>query len=556
MLHPALFLKALFVIGGVAVATARGAEPATKTEPPPAPTFTQKLKIVERYEASLPKDTIGRAKTTAAVRPHQGVPALWINDRPVTPIAMIPIGHFPRDVCRDFAAAGVHVYSHILWTWARIVPESKARSPEECNDWWLGPGRYAFERVDRQVQAIIEADPQAYIFLRVKLNPPAWGIKAHPDELSQHADGRRGPQHSMASEKWEEAYERMLRDLIGHVEASRYAGHIIGYQPAGGEASEWYWWDHGKGLIDYSPAARARFRKWLKERYAGDAASLAKAWNDPQVTFETAEPPGEAARQATEHLLFRDALKARPVLDYQRFLTDMTVHNITKSCRICKEATGGRKIAGVFYGYSFHYAATARGPWNLGFLGLKQVLDCPYVDFLCSPTDYALRRGGEPGNFVSVYTASYQLHGKLYWDEVDTRTYHYRGPERYRVETLPETLAVHERALGYGLTKGTALWWFTLAGDHTFHDEAIMEDIARLQQAAEASLAVDKSHVRDIAVLADEQSFLYMRMGAKALMQPLARDMHRQLATMGVPFDMYLLSDVADPRNRSHPGEQ
>jgi len=113
---------------------------------------------------------------------------------------------------------------------------------------------------------------------------------------------------------------------------------------------------------------------------------------------------------------------------------------------------------------------------------------------------------------------------------------------------LPETLAVHRRALGYGLTKGTALWWFTLAGDVTFHDDAIIEDIARLQQAGQASLAVDKSHVRDIAVLADEQSYLYMRMGAKPLMQPLMREMHDQLATMGAPFDMYLLSDIADAR--------
>jgi hypothetical protein len=522
------------------------ASPASKPKPADVPSFAKRLKIVERYENSLPKDTIGSAKTTAAVRPHQGVPALWINDQPVAPIAMIPIEHFPRDVCRDFAAAGVHVYSHILWTWARVIPESKAQNLDDCTDWWLGRGKYAFERVDRQVQAIIEGDPQAYIFLRLKLEPPAWWVSENPDELSQYEDGRRAAQYSMASEKWEGTYERMLRDLIAHVEASSYAGHIIGYQPAGGEASEWYWYGHSKGLIDYSPAARQRFRKWLNERYAGDVAAMQKAWNDPQVTFATAQPPSEQARKATEHLLFRDVSKAGQVLDFQRFLTAITVHNITKSCRICKEATGGRKISGVFYGYSFHYAPTSRGPWNLGFLGLREVLDSPYVDFICSPTDYTYRRGGEPGNFVSVYTDSYQLHKKLYWDEVDTRTYHYRGRERYAASTLPETLAMHERALGYGLTKGTALWWFTLVGDHTFHEDAIMEDIARIQRASQASVAVDKSHVRDIAVLADEQSFLYMRMGAKPLMQPLTRDMHYQLATMGAPFDMYLLSDVAN----------
>ena len=302
-------------------------------------------------------------------------------------------------------------------------------------------------------------------------------------------------------------------------------------------------------MIDYSPAARKRFQKWLREHYQEDTAALKKAWNETAVTFDTADPPSEKARRASEHLLFREAGKARRVIDFQQFLTDITVHNVKKSCRICKEATDSRKIVGVFHGYSFHFAASGTGAfsqWNLGFLGLKDVLDCPYVDFISSPTDYAHRRGGEPGNFVSVYTDSYHLHQKLYWDEVDTRTCYYRGPAGCNVRTVPETLAVHERALGYGLTKGTALWWFTLTGDHTFHDNAIMEDIARIQQASKASVAVDKSHVREIAVLADDQSFLYMRMGAKPLMRPLTRDMHDQLATMGAPFDMYLLSDVAN----------
>lgn len=527
---------------------AQPAAPDEKPQPEPEPDLSRKLKIVERYERCLPKDTIGPAKTTAAVRAHEGVAALWINDRPVAPIAMIPIGHFPRDVCRDFAAAGVHIYSHILWTWARIVPEAKNQDLDGSTDWWLGPGEYAFERVDRQVQAIIEADPRAYIFLRVKLNPPAWWVSRHPDELSAHPDGRRAPQYSLASEVWEETYERMLRDLIRHVEQSPYAGHIIGYQPAGGEASEWYWWGHGGGLIDYSPAARDRFRKWLRSRYAGQVAALRQAWNDPQVTFETATPPSEEARRTSEHGFFRDARRARAVIDYQQFLSDMTAGNIKRSCRIVKEATEGRKITGVFYGYSFHYAPSRVGNWNLGFLGLKEVLESPHVDFICSPTDYSYRRGGEPGNFVSAYTASYLLHDKLYWDEVDTRTHHYHGSSPYATRSLAETLSVHQRALGYSLTKGTALWWFTLCGDNTFHDEAIMADIARLQRAALANLGVSKTHVHEVAVLADEQTFLSLRMGVRELMQPLTQALHYKLATMGAPFDMYLLSDIACPR--------
>ncbi len=510
--------------------------------------FEQKLKIVEEYEKNIPKDTIGAQKTTAVVKPHKGVPALWINDKPVFPMAMIPIGVFPKDVCRDFAAAGVHIYSHIIWSSrSGLTGGAVLAKPSEIH-WWLGPGQYAFERLDRQIQTIIAADPQAYIFLRVKLNPPAWWRKANPDELTHYEDGSRGPQYSMASEVWEKTYERMLRDLIRHIESSSYAGHIIGYQPAGGSASEWYWWGFRKGMIDYSPAARNRFRKWLNERYHGDVQLLRKSWNDLDVTFETAEPPSGKARKQSEYLLFRDPRQAGHVMDFQRFLGDVTTHNIVKSCRICKEETGGKKIVGVFYGYSLYTCTGPNELWNCGYLGLRKVLDCPHVDFLCSPTDYAKRRGGTPGNFVSAYTASYILHNKLYWDEADVRTCLCTSREPWANRSLSETLSVFERGFGYMLTKGTALWWFTLTGDDTFHQDEMMEDIAKMQKIGENNMSVDKKPIHDVAVLADEESYYRMRMGVKELTQPLIRDMQLKLATMGAPYDMYLLSDIANEK--------
>ncbi|MEN6497789.1 MAG: LamG-like jellyroll fold domain-containing protein [Thermoguttaceae bacterium] len=524
------------------------ATPAESTKKTAASTdpFQQKLRIVEQYERRLPADTIASAKTTASVAMHGGVPALQVNGQPVFPMAMVPIGHFPTKPCRDFAAAGIHLYSHILWTWAVITPHDPTKATES-SEWWLGDGQYAFERVDRQIQAIVDADPQAQIFLRVKINVPNWWLKGHPDELARHEDGTPAEQASLASELWEETYQRMLRDLIRHIEGSAYAGHIIGYQPAGGESSEWYWWGYNKGLIDYGPAAVKRFRKWLRERYGNDQDRLRAAWNDSQVGFGNSLPPGQAAREASEYGLFRDARKAQAVIDYRRFLSDITAHNIIRSCRICKEETQGRKITGIFYGYSLHYAAS-RSLANLGFLGLKQVLESPFVDFLCSPTDYQHRRGGEPGNFVADYTASYRLHGKLYWDEADVRTHLFRGQASYAVRSLPETLAVLQRGFGYMLTKGTALWWFTLAGDDTFHDIAIMEDIARMHQAGLASMPLSKQPPHDVAVLVDEESFFHLRMAAGDVTRPLLREMHDALATMGAPFDMYLLSDLADRR--------
>jgi len=501
--------------------------------------FAKKLKIVEQYERNLPTDTIGSQKTTSSVKAYQGMPTLHINGKPVFPMAMIAIGHYPTQVCRDFAAAGIQLYSHIIWSSGSVLKKP---------DWWLGPGKYDFAEIDRQILSIIKADPQAYVFLRVKLNPPAWWLKAHPDEMTHYEDGRRGPQCSMASEVWEKTYERMLRDLIRHVEGSAYAGHIIGYQPAGGSASEWFWWGYRKGLIDYGPAARKRFQKWLKDRYHGDPGLLRSAWNDPEVTFQTAAPPSGQARKQAEYGIFRDPKKAGNVMDYQRFLSEVTAHNVIQSCRICKEETRGSKMVGVFYGYSLFTCLGPNELWNCGYLGLEKVLHSPYVDFFASPTDYNRRVAGDPGNFISAYTASYLLHGKLYWDEADYRTHLSSTGESWVTHSLPETLSVFERGFAYMLTKGTALWWFTLAGDHTFHQDEMMEDIAKMREIGQDNVDVSKEHLHEIAVLADEESYFRMRMGVSALTRPLMRDMQLKLATMGAPYDMYLLSDIADRR--------
>ncbi len=498
------------------------------------PEFKTELPMVEAYKRNLPKSP-GQKQITASVKLGDGLPALVIDGKPVFPMAMMP-EPYASDAeitlsCRDFAAAGVDLYSEIFWSWMR--------PGNGCAGWWVGPGKYDFDRIDRRIRAILKANPRAMIFPRLKLNPPDWWLKANPDEIVRGADGAPGEQASLASAKWEAAYAEMLRDVVRHMESSDYAGHIVGYHPAGGESSEWFWWGRSH-TIDFSPAAVRRLRQWLRDRYQNDEPAFRRAWGDEKLSFDTAQPPGAEFRRATEHMLFRHPRVARPVVDYAQFLSDMVSRNIDRSCRIVKEETGGRKLAGVFYGYSSYCMDTD------GFYGLARVVDSPHVDFLCSPTAYDRRRGGEPGVFVSAYTGSYRLHGKLYWDEVDTRTHLCTSFVHYRTATPEETVSVVERACGHALTSGTGLWWFLLAGNATFHDVPTMDAVARTRQAAETALAADRRPIHEVAVFADEPSMLYSTTNAP-FRRALLRGTRDELATMGAPYDYYLLSDIAHP---------
>lgn len=499
------------------------------------PEFKTKLPLVAAYERN-PRSRPGRKQVSSAINLHRGAPTIHVDGKPVYAMAMMPEPYVSDEQitlsCRDFAAAGLNLYSEIFWSWMK---------PQQgCHGWWLGPGRYDFEKIDGRINAILEADPEALLFPRIKLNPPDWWLQAHPDEIALQADGTSGQQASLASELWEEAYERMLRDVVRHMETSDYAGHVVGYQPAGGRASEWFWWGEN-GRMDCSPAAKRRFRAWLAERYQGDIQALRQAWSDDTLTFDRAEPPTLPFRQATEHLFFRDPQKARAVIDYRRFLSDMVSRNIVRSCGIVKDETRGTKFAGVFYGYS-SYCTTQNG-----FQGLADVLASGDVDFLCAPTAYDYRRGGDPGSHISTYNGSYRLHNKLYWDEVDTRTHLCSALVHYRTATPAETVSVLQRSFGYSLTKGTGLWWFLLAGNATFHQAEIMDAIAQMKRAGDVGLQADRSPVHDVAVFVDEPSMLYSNSNP-ALRKALLRTTLDELACMGAPCDIYLLSDMNHPK--------
>ena len=258
------------------------------------PFFRKKLPSVAQYEKTIPADLLKNTKTVCEVRKLNGIPRLFINGKVHDSTAMMPSPYVDHAEvflsCRDFAAAGIHIYSDILWT---THPKKQ---------WWQGEGKYDFSWVDERIRAIVKADPDALIFPRVKLDPPAWWSRENPDQMITDSDGTKVNMVSMASEKWTALYSRMLRDLIAHMESMDYAGHIIGYQPAGGQSSEWGCNTGGKS--DYSPAAQEAFRKWVKARYENKSDKLKKAYGNPEIAFETVRIPSKKIRSASEHLFF------------------------------------------------------------------------------------------------------------------------------------------------------------------------------------------------------------------------------------------------------------
>lgn len=465
----------------------------------------------------------------AEVRPLGGAPALFVNGKPVP--AFLVSTNSPQRARRhrEFAEAGLHLYSDWFGTsGAGDLGQVKA-------------GIYDYGTYDRYFAEVLQADPQAYFLPHIGITAPLWWQEAHPEERCLYADGSRGPS-SFASEKWRQETAEDLRRLIHHLQTAPYADRILGYIPYSGYSAEWQSWglwdDH---LADYSEPARRAWHRWLAQRYPTDSA-LQAAWHQPGVARETAPLPTPEQRHAAAWGVLRDPASERNVIDFYQFLAQLTAETIGYFARVIKEACRGRSLVGTYYGY-----LTQHGPrqQDSSHLALAQVLRFPEVDFLMSPPLYTGRElGGTPG-FMSA-TESVLRHGKLWLSEADYRTYLSDPAAGYgRTDTPATSRAVLWREFGHVLTHRSAVSWYDMA-DGWLSGPDLRRELGRMQDLLQDSLLQREPFHADVAVVVDEASFTYLRprheINALLSLQPVVA-----MPRVGVAWDFYLLSDLADP---------
>ena len=139
---------------------------------------------------------------------------------------------------------------------------------------------------------------------------------------------------------------------------------------------------------------------------------------------------------------------------------------------------------------------------------------------------------------------SVQLHGKLWLNEDDTRTYLSKPEDNYgRAETLKDTLAVHQRNFAHIATRGAACWWMDLMGAGWLDGAEIWDNLAKLVKIYEDILPDRKPYQPEIAVVVDEASLCHLSYGS-AVTLPLLSQMRYELYRVGAPLGFYLLSDV------------
>ncbi|MGC8785303.1 MAG: hypothetical protein ACP5RN_13075 [Armatimonadota bacterium] len=449
---------------------------------------------------------------TAQVALRKGVPTLLVNGKPVPPLMLfVNLVGEKREAglrtIRRAAQAGVHIVSFVV----HFFP-------------WTPPGETPnYRPFEEQMDAILKENPHALLLPRFGLTyMPDWWAKQHPDEMMLYDNGERG-YVSMASEKWRVEAGDVLCQLVRHLE-SRYGDHILGYHPCGQNTGEWFYDRVWEGLLPgFERPMEIAFRRYLRDRNA----------TLPTAEERKAKGKGVFLHPATQRRLYR----------FWRFQQEVMVEPLEEFARIIKEETDGRKLVVLFYGYTFELSGLPGGPAVSGHLALERLLKCPHVDILCSPISYFDRQASGAGGFMAPVD-SVQLHGKLWLNEDDTRTYLSKPEDNYgRAETPAETLSVHRRNFAHIVTRGAACWWMDLMGAGWLDSAEIWDNLAKLVKIYEQILPDRTPYQPEIAVVVDEASLCHLSYG-NAVTLPLLSRMRYTLYRIGTPLGFYLLGDV------------
>ena len=457
----------------------------------------------------------------SCVAPLGGAPSLFINGAPFPAAAYMTYLTEYGDYAA-FARAGYRLFSLPVLFAGRWINAAVDNPPFHAGifDKKDAPD---FSALDAAVRRVLGACPDAFVFPRLNLSMPLWWIEENPAETD--SSGRR---ELLFSDRYRAAAGEMLRTVIRHIEGSDYVSHIAGYQLAGGNTEEWFHFDLNGGL---SENARPYFAAYLRESDAEGCGSRL-----PDLAALSGAGPYHG-----------DGLLAR----YLDFANLSVARTVSLFAAVAKAETGGRLAVGAFYGYSLEVSSPL---W--GTHALRVLLDCPDVDFICSPNSYIGLRDPD-ADWTEMYPAdSVRLHGKFPMQECDVRTHLtrplYEAAPAYDPEkrfTAPiwrglgsreEAVSMLRKTFARQLTRGNGFWWFDMWGGW-FRDPVLMRELAAMRTIYADSLKEEnRRYAAELAVFVDESAFAFM---TDCPLRSAPHAQRKALGLSGAPWDCYDISD-------------
>lgn len=485
-------------------------------------------------------------ETSCEFRDLNGTQTLYINGNPVPNMTYVIPDY------TSFVNAQTDQYMHDAG-----VCVTRARTKitlDGVSNIWLGPDEYDFTEIDNRIYTALANHEDTYLLVQLFLDVPQWWKDANPDEMivSSEENGKKN-NVSFSSKKFADDAIAVNIAMIEHMKQQPYYNRIIGAVLSACQTEEWVWFNLGQYALDFSPATQTAFREYLKEIYADDAA-LQAAWNDPNVTLETAAVPPVEDREGKDYSSLLTPEHNRSTLDFHDFMADVNVKLLKRFTAEITEAVDDKWVLGAYYGYvtNTYFYGNSNGTMHIA---VEQALEDENLDFMCAPILYNERYDGESGGYMKMID-SIQAHGKAVIIENDNRFCSYvdLSSNFYTRDAVGPTYNVWdsisqlERDFANQITTQVGQWYFNMWGTF-FLNEQFSEAIGTAYNEAKVNMARPSNYRSDICYIIDEDMFTYLAYNSfdsnYEFLYPLLYEQRMELAKIGANYDMYYMSDLA-----------
>ena len=381
---------------------------------------------------------------------------------------------------------------------------------------WNGDGDYDFSAFDRQINMFKKFAPGCKLMVMLQLDPPLWWLEKHPDSYDSYWRIGEAP----FDDDWRRDMTAYAKAFLKYAEKT-YGEDIFAYAFSSGIATEWF---------DATEYCEPSERK--KAAFAAYTGGM--------------ETPTEAELSDVGGICMREPRSKEA--QYRNFCCTLTPELISYFASLFKKETAGRKIVGLFFGYTdcpsegFQILAATNG--------YESVWRDENIDMLFSPASYSYGDNSRELDGASSYqylVDSVALNNKLYLHEIDHRTHLADFPLENGVmlpayPDLHTTVEVLRRELAATLCKGGSLWWFDFFGGYYACPE-LEAEIAKQIGIFERVTKKPYRSVSEIAVFADPPGFNLLKEKLN-LTVDYVRKNRNALHKCGAPFDYYNLSDI------------
>lgn len=405
-----------------------------------------------------------------------------------------------------------------------------------------------YANLDLAIEKVLKANPNALLVPRISMNAPEWWLAEHPEDrmvwhgISAEAAAQKRPMATPSSAAYREAGRKVLADAVRHME-TKFGPHMAGYHPCGQNTAEWFTLDTWlPGRAGYSACNQRVWKAWVQQKYVTETA-LRQAWKRPEITFETVTVPAfELWEEARKTPILTDLM----LRDYFEFVQIQMTDTVLAFTRAAREASEGKKLVMVFYGYSFEFSCASNGPGYSAHYALGRLLASPSVDLICSPQSYFDRQSGGGGQCMLV-GESVSLAGKIYLLEDDTRTHLTPASQKFPGhfdggKTLAETRELLRRNTAECACRNFATWWMDLGSAGWYADPELWKEMQALTAMDHWFMDRPTPYAPEVAVFVDENVMLRIADGAFTK-DSIYRE-RAQLSRMGASYGQYFTEDL------------